>query len=128
MNRKISKREKGKKAEALAEKYFVSKGFEVVERNFKTKTGEIDLILKKENLLVFVEVKSTFGTQNFICEEKIDQLKQKKILTSAKFFWLKNCQKFSKIREIRFDVVVINLKNEELKHYESAFSEEISFY
>ncbi|MCS7278738.1 MAG: YraN family protein [Thermodesulfobacteriaceae bacterium] len=128
MNNKISKKEKGKRAEALAEKYFISKGFEIVERNFRTKTGEIDLILKRESLLVFVEVKSTFGSQNFISEEKVDRIKQKKILTSAKFFWLKNYQKFSKIREIRFDVVVINLKNGELKHYESAFSEEISFY
>lgn len=125
---KASTRKKGKKAEEIAEKYFLSQGFEIVEKNFKTKVGEIDLIVKKKELLVFVEVKSTSLPQEFIPEEKIDLAKQKKILNSAKIFWVKNYKKFSKIKEIRFDVVVVNLKNEELKHYESAFFEEVNFY
>lgn len=125
---KVSKREKGKIAEEIVEKYFLSKGFEVVEKNFKTKLGEIDLVVRKKELLVFVEVKSTSSAQDFIPEEKVDSMKQKKILNSAKIFWVKNYKKFSKIKEIRFDVVVINLKNEELKHYESAFCEEVYNY
>lgn len=124
----FSKKDKGKKAEKIAEKYFISKGFEIVGKNFKTKTGEIDLIVKKDKLLVFVEVKSTFLPQFFIPEFKIDPLKQQRILNTAKIFWLKNYKKFSKIKEIRFDVVIIDLKNEKLKHYESAFYEEVNFY
>ncbi len=125
---KNSTRKKGKKAEEIAEKYFLSQGFEVIDKNFRTRAGEIDLIVRKGELLVFVEVKSTSLSQEFIPEEKVDFIKQKKILNSAKIFWVKNYKKFSKIKEIRFDVVVVNLTNEKLKHYESAFCEEINSY
>ncbi len=43
----------------MAAKYLVSQGFEILEKNFHSKFGEIDIIAKKDDVLHFVEVKST---------------------------------------------------------------------
>lgn len=48
---KLTSKEKGKKAEELALEYLISKGFEILEKNYKTSFGEIDIIAKKKNIL-----------------------------------------------------------------------------
>ena len=50
--------EKGKLGEEIASKYIISKGGKVIERNYRTRVGEVDLIAKLNGELVFVEVKS----------------------------------------------------------------------
>lgn len=56
--KRIQAYNKGSWAENMASLYFLSKGYKVLRRRFKTRVGEIDLILQKKNLLVFVEVKA----------------------------------------------------------------------
>jgi putative endonuclease len=124
---KLTSKEKGKKAEELALEYLISKGFEILEKNYKTSFGEIDIIAKKKNILVFVEVKSEFGEDEFLAEEKVDFRKREKILKVAEYFLLKNFQKLSKIKEIRFDVIVLRTRKGEIIHYESAFYKERDF-
>jgi len=53
---------KGKKGEALAEKFLKKKGYRIIEKNFRTRFGEIDLIALDHGTLVFVEVKARGGT------------------------------------------------------------------
>ncbi|PMP68669.1 MAG: YraN family protein [Thermodesulfobacterium geofontis] len=120
-------KEKGAKAEESAAEYLQSKGYKILERNYKTAFGEIDIIAKKKNSLIFVEVKSEFGKEEFLAEEKVDFKKREKILKSAEYFLLKNFQKLSKIEEIRFDVIVVKGKKGEIVHYESAFCKEGNF-
>jgi len=124
---KLTSKEKGKKAEELALEHLISKGFEILEKNYKTSFGEIDIIAKKKNILVFVEVKSEFGEDEFLAEEKVDFRKREKILKVAEYFLLKNFQKLSKIKEIRFDVIVLRTRKGEIIHYESAFYKERDF-
>ncbi|WP_051132392.1 YraN family protein [Thermodesulfobacterium thermophilum] len=119
----FSSKEKGNLAESLAEKYLRSKGFKIIGKNFRTKQGEIDLIAVKKDLLVFVEVKADFQNLGLIAEDKVDLRKKKKILTVAEEFWVKNSQSLSKIKNIRFDVVVI--KGSEVFHYEDAFQQDL---
>lgn len=119
---KFSSKEKGSYGEAIAEKYFASKGFEIVYKNYKTRLGEIDLIARKKDLLVFVEIKSDFKGYDFICEEKIDLKKREKIFKVAEEFLVKNSKLLSKIKEIRFDVVVV--KEGRIFHYENAFTKD----
>lgn len=52
-------RQKGKHYEQVALEYLISLGFEFVEQNFHSRYGEIDLIVKKDSILHFVEVKSS---------------------------------------------------------------------
>ena len=74
----VNKRAAGADKEQLAARYLVDNGYTVLERNFRNKTGEIDIIAKKDNYIVFVEVK--YG-QPFLCkevtEEEVDEAYQK---------------------------------------------------
>ncbi len=123
----LTSKEKGAKAEDTAVDYLISKGFKILERNFRTSFGEIDIIAKKKDTLVFIEVKSEFGEEKFLAEEKVDERKRKKIFKVAEYFLLKNLKKLSKINEIRFDVIVIRGRKGEIIHYESAFFKEGDF-
>ncbi|BAU22658.1 hypothetical protein THC_0259 [Caldimicrobium thiodismutans] len=125
---KKSTREIGTSAEKVAEDYLREKDYEVLARNFRTKTGEIDLVVKKNKTLVFVEVKSESSDRGYFPEEKVDFRKQDKIQKTAQFFLLKNFQKLSKIKSIRFDVVVVNLEEGKVRHYESAFFAESDLF
>jgi putative endonuclease len=118
---KRSTREIGASAEKMAEDYLRERDYEIILRNFRSRTGEIDLVAKKRDVLVFVEVKSESVNKGYFPEEKVDPRKQEKIFRTAQIFLLKNFQKLSKIKNIRFDVVVVNLEEGKIRHYESAF-------
>ncbi|MFN3406643.1 MAG: YraN family protein [Caldimicrobium sp.] len=122
---KLTSRKKGNLAEERAIKFLEKKGFEILEKNFRTPWGEIDLIVKKGTLLSFVEVKSISSEDALFPEEKVNFTKQNKILKVAEFYLLKNSKILSKIKEIRFDVIIINWVKDEVKYYESAFYNEV---
>ncbi|MCS7199599.1 MAG: YraN family protein [Caldimicrobium sp.] len=117
----MSKRKIGQSAEDLAEIYFRQRGYDIIAKNYRCKTGEIDLIVRRGDQLVFVEVKGATTDGGFPPEDKVDLMKRRKIISAAEFFCLKNSQILDKIRSISFDVVVVNLVRGEIKHYESAF-------
>lgn len=106
--------QKGKEAEDKALLFLVEKGYELLARNYRFGKGEIDLIVAKENLLIFVEVRSlqsaNFGFPEQTISEKKKQLLQK---TAENFIFEKNWQK-----NIRFDIVAI--LNEQIEHFEDA--------
>jgi putative endonuclease len=79
----------GNKAERQAEKYLVNRGYHVVERNFRSKLGEIDLILEKDNTLVFVEVRYRASSSRGTPEETVTRSKIGKIIRTAEVFLLK---------------------------------------
>ena len=54
----MNNKEKGDLGELIALKYLTKSGAEIIEKNYKIKTGEIDIIAKIDNELVFIEVKS----------------------------------------------------------------------
>ncbi|MFN3505047.1 MAG: YraN family protein [Caldimicrobium sp.] len=118
---KLSTRKKGNLAEEKALDFLKKRGFEILEKNFRTPWGEIDLIAKKGKILCFIEVKSASSDPGIVPEEKVNFTKQNKISKVAEFYILKNSKNLSKIKEIRFDVIVINWAKDEVKHYESAF-------
>lgn len=120
----LTSKEKGAKAEDFAANYLCSKGYKILERNFKAPFGEIDIIAQKKETLIFVEVKSEFSNEELLAEEKVNLRKREKIFKVAEYFLLKNSEKLSKIKEIRFDVMVVKGKSGEVIHYESAFFKE----
>ncbi|MFN4132667.1 MAG: YraN family protein, partial [Caldimicrobium sp.] len=111
-----------------AEEYLKKLGFEILEKNFRTPMGEIDLIAKKGDLLSFIEVKSESKEKGYLPEEKVNLQKQEKIQRAAEIYLLKNFKNLSKIKNIRFDVVVINMERDEVRYYESAFFREESIF
>lgn len=90
--------------EEIAARYLKKKGLSVVDRNFRHRQGEIDLIMQHHESLVFVEVryrkKSNFGT----AEESITHKKQQNIISTANYFLMKK-----KLWDVpcRFDTITI---------------------
>ena len=110
---------KGKEGEERAAKFLEEKGYEIVERNYRHKRSEIDLIVRKTNWLVFVEVKFRTSDAFGFPEEFVDYKKVKNILSGAEEYtyqidWRGN---------VRYDIVAIRNVNgvEEVKHIEDAF-------
>ena len=67
---KKNNRETGAKAEAIACWFLKQQGYDVLEQNFYTKVGEIDIIAKENQTLVFVEVKYRKGISGTSCRPK----------------------------------------------------------
>jgi putative endonuclease len=107
--------QKGKDAEDKALEFLTQKGYELLARNYRFGKGEIDLVVVKENTLVFVEVRSLqsadFGFPEQSISEKKKQLLQK---TAENFIFEKNWQK-----NIRFDIIA--LLGKQIEHFEDAF-------
>jgi len=109
----------GDKGETLAEKYLRKKGYKILERNFQSYFGEIDIIAQDKGQIVFVEVKTKTGTGFGLPEEEFGFLKQKRLFRAIQSWIWKNKLKNE---NWRVDLIVINLskdlKNSEIRHYE----------
>lgn len=115
------KKKAGQKAEELAARHLASKGYVLLERNYRTKWGEIDLICRKDSVLVFVEVRSKSTDRFGEPEESITLAKINKIRKTAFAYLQKEGLGFC--RHFRFDVItVVNKEGKILiNHLESAF-------
>ena len=110
----------GKRGERLAALLFKKKGFFILGRNYTCKLGEIDLVAKKQGLLVFCEVKTRYSLEYGHPFEAVTVGKQQKIKKLAEAY-LKH--KKVDYRYIRFDVVSILLLSDkpQVEHIENAF-------
>lgn len=112
----------GAKGESLAARHLKKQGFAIVERNFNCTLGEIDIIARKGDLLVFAEVKTRMSKHYGAPEQSVNFPKQKKITRVAKCY-LKN-KKLGGLN-CRFDVYAITFddaQRPEIKHIPSAFN------
>jgi putative endonuclease len=110
----------GAEGEAEAVRYLKKKGYRVIERNYRTPLGEIDIIARDEDILVFIEVKTRASDCYGLPFEAVDRVKRRKIRNLA-LLYLKR-QK----REVqaRFDVISITQLPDgrrEIDHIEDAF-------
>ena len=110
--------EKGKLGEEIASKYIISKGGKVIEQNYRTKIGEVDLIVKLNDELVFIEVKSRSNINYGYPSEAVNYKKKRKIINVAKYYILENSLENL---AIRFDVIEIYLKENKINHIVNAF-------
>lgn len=117
-DKRTEKRIKGDDKERLAEDYLAAKGFFLIERNFLCKAGEIDLIMKDQDFLVFIEVRYRENNDFGGALESITAGKQRKLRRAAEFYLL---QQFGNTPPpCRFDVVGIEGENE-LEWIKNAF-------
>jgi putative endonuclease len=114
------RQELGKKGEELAENYLRSKGYEILEKNYRRYRGEIDLIAKDDDYLVFIEVKtarsSTFGPAIY----RVDQNKKRQLGKIAMAYYQEH-DLYD--QDSRFDVVTVTFsgKDQEINHIKNAF-------
>jgi putative endonuclease len=70
-------------AEKYVESLLLERGWLIVDRNFRTRAGEIDLIAFDHDVLVFAEVRSRTGTAYGLADETVDERKLRRIMTTA---------------------------------------------
>ena len=95
----------GKKGEELAARHLSSLGYEILEKNYRTKVGEIDVVAKDGGTLVFVEVKSRRDRSYGPPELKVDHRKRRQIARAA-MLYLTRTRRTN--WPCRFDVVAIS--------------------
>jgi len=116
---KNNSQKQGREGEIAARNYLLKQGYEVLEQNWRYKKYEIDIIAKKDETLVFVEVKTrkngTFGEP----ELSVTRQKQGFLIAAAKQYLIEKDVEL----ESRFDIIaVIRLNNNHtVKHLEGAF-------
>ena len=116
----------GQCGEDVATGILKKKGYKILERNYKNKIGEIDIIAKYKDNLIFVEVKTRstekFGTPG----EAVTYYKKQKIVNTAKMYMMENPTDLN----IRFDIVEVyggfdgeHFLYEKSNHFEGVFLE-----
>lgn len=122
-HRKLNHKEFGNMGEDFAEQYLIRKGFEILSRNYRTRIGEIDLIVRKDDFLVFVEVKTRktkgYG-QGF---EAVNYKKQQTLRQVANQYLAYEKHRAKPSTSMRFDVIDVFIQGEtpEMNHIENAF-------
>ncbi len=121
----ISRRRKGRKGEEFAVEYLKKNGYKIVDRNFRWRGGEIDIIAEKKKTLVFVEVRSfSTDTMGINPLETIGTFKIQKLIKTAEFF-IESHPEFLNY-DLRFDAIGVKFNKSGVKidHIENAFSKE----
>lgn len=113
----MNKRQTGAAYELKAEEYLLGNGYKILERNFRNRSGEIDLIAKKGGQIHFVEVKYRTTAMYGSPLEAVDFRKQNQIRKVAMYYLMKN--KLSDWTPCQFDVIAF--EGEEMTHIENAF-------
>ena len=111
----------GKLGEDCAAKFLEAEGYTIVERNFRIRSAEIDIIARRDNLIIFVEVKARSNIRHGLPVEAVNLRKQKKIIEAAGVFL--QDENFCDCA-CRFDVVEVYLRGEfveEIHQIENAF-------
>lgn len=114
----MNNKEKGDIGENIAKNYLIKKGANILESKYKIKTGEIDIIARLDNELVFIEVKSRSNLKFGYPSEAVNNRKIKKIVDTSKYYILRNNLYNT---PIRFDVIEIYLNENKINHIVNAF-------
>lgn len=106
----------GNEGERRAEKCLLAKGLRILERNYSTRRGEIDLVALDGDTLVFVEVKARAAARFGLPQEAVGALKQRRLVKAAQAYLLERGWE----GPARFDVVAI--LDGDIEHITDAFN------
>lgn len=110
----------GRIGEDYAAKWLIAHGYRIVERNYYSRYGEIDIIAEDSQYIVFVEVKTREDGSMVSPAESVTKSKQRKIMLTAQLF----LQKSQSALQPRFDVAAVTTVHGEpmgLKYFDNAF-------
>jgi len=116
-------RKRGKWGEEIAHGYLKNKGYNIIATGFRSRFGEIDIIAKSKEYLVFAEVKTRKNSNFAYAREYVSKDKQRKLISTANYWLMKRPIKL----QPRFDVIEIyaeqgeNTAVPEINHIENAF-------
>jgi putative endonuclease len=112
-------RSAGKKGEDLACRFLKKNKYKILTKNFRVRQGEIDIIAEdKKGVLCFVEVKARSRQDYGLPAEAVTRHKQKRLLAAA-YLYLE--EKKIQSRDMRFDIVSVDLNSEDAEIIKNAF-------
>lgn len=106
------KKSLGDFGEKIAEGYLKKHGYTILEKNYRTRFGEVDIIAKEGEIICFVEVKTRTGTDFGLPQEAVNFKKQNKIIRAALAYITENKFKGT----WRIDVVAILIDKNKKTH------------
>ena len=118
----MNRYEKGKEGEDIACNYLEKEGYLIIERNYRGKKGEIDIIARDGNVIVFTEVKSWKTIPVSEAEFSINALKKRRMINSAQQYMFENSKKLSNF-DIRFDFLFVNAATNRITHSKNIIME-----
>ena len=112
--------ESGSRGEDTAARLLTSLGFVILERNFKTRFGEVDIIARESKTIVYVEVKRREDSSHGSAAEFVSPSKMRKVVGAARIYAAKHGLSEALTR---FDVITIDgtPENEQVRHHRGAF-------
>ncbi len=117
----------GKLGEDMASAFLIKKGYAIVERNYHSRWGEIDIIAEQAPYIVFAEVKTRRKNGRCSPEETVTIAKQQKIIRTA-LWYLSEHLEYEDF-QVRFDVISLrtgkNDQVESIQHFQDAFEGEL---
>lgn len=108
----------GDYGENIAAEFLEQNGYKILDRNYRAKSGEIDIISAYGKTLIFVEVKTRKNSDFALAREAVNRKKQQRIKNTARDYISK---KYCDYEEIRFDVVEIYTEEKTIQHFENSF-------
>ena len=118
----FSRRETGQQYEQLAADYLSRQGLQFLEKNFHTRCGELDLIMREGTCLVFVEVKYRKNQTHGHAAESITHQKKARLIKTANWWMLKHGFNAESTR-FRFDVVAIHHYGQHIEWIKNAITQ-----
>jgi putative endonuclease len=116
----MSTRNLGLLGEQIASKYLENLGFKILEKNFHSKFGEIDIVAIYQDVLVFVEVKTRWSEKFGLPEESITPWKIRKIIKTADYFKMLHPQL---PESLRIDALAIDIGSngeaKDIRHFKN---------
>jgi len=121
----ISSKELGNLGEKIARCYLQRKKYKILAQNFKRKWGEIDIVAKKKDRIVFFEVKSIQKREGFLPEDEIDWKKKRQLWKMAQIYLSENKISFSIPWQI--DIIAVEIfsdfKKAKIRHFENVIED-----
>ncbi|KAA8784611.1 putative endonuclease [Paenibacillus sp. 4624] len=120
---KLTRQQKGKIGEEEACRWLKEQDYCILQRNWRCRSGEVDIIAAREELLIFVEVRSRSSHSGFgTPQESVDQRKMQQVRSTAAVYMQMTGEH---TRQIRFDVIAVMMNHDgeilSINHLENAF-------
>lgn len=120
---KLTRQQKGKIGEEEACRWLKEKDYCILQRNWRCRSGEVDIIAVREDVLIFVEVRSRSSNSGFgTPQESVDQRKMQQVRSTAAVYLQMSGEH---TRQIRFDVIAVMMNHVgemmSVNHLENAF-------
>ncbi len=116
----LSTSARGAAGEERAAAYLAQRGYAILARNFRCRSGEVDIVAGRGDAVAFVEVKCWGVLGEADLEYSVGRAKQRRITNAARWFIARRPEVAGK--RFRFDVILVPEGQREIRHIEDAFS------